>query len=234
VLVIVWKMSDELQVRTPPETERETDEVIMQREKKVCWKNGSLVGEGLWDQRKSSSGVLICHPHPLMGGSMDNNVVDTVRDVFSSLNYSTLRFNFRGVGESTGFYDEGRGEKQDILSARAFMKNEGTDKIVLAGYSFGAWVCCRLSKDEQHAADTVILISPPQKYFEFDWSGLKNIVELIICGDSDPFCDMTDLKKRAEYLHSQLTILTGTDHFYAGREPQLAECLRRYILEKKA
>lgn len=206
----------------------------MNREEDVFWKNGLLVGEGLWNKQAGLSGVLICHPHPLMGGSMYNNVVETVGNVFSSCGYSTLRFNFRGVGKSSGQYDEGRGEKQDILSACAFMKSEGIEKIILAGYSFGAWVCSRLLTDVPFGYASVILISPPQKYFEFAWDGLKNAVELMICGAADPFCDVKDLRKTAERIHSKLSVLQTADHFYSGREPELAECLRQYIHEKKA
>lgn len=205
----------------------------MQQEEKVFWKNGSLSGEGLWCQGAGDAGVVICHPHPLMGGSMYNNVVETVQDVFSSCSYSTLRFNFRGVGESTGRYDEGRGEKQDILSAREFIRSQGVKNITLAGYSFGAWICCRLLKDKLSQISSTILISPPQKYFDFDWRGLEDAVEIMICGDRDPFCDVDDLREKAEYIHSKLTILQATDHFYTGQEAQLAEHLRKYIHEKK-
>jgi len=207
---------------------------IMQQEEKVFWKNGLLTGEGLWRKMAGDAGVVICHPHPLMGGSMHNNVVETIRDVFSSGHYSTLRFNFRGVGESTGRYDEGGGEKQDILSACEFIKSQGIKKITLAGYSFGAWVCSRLLKDKPSLIGFTILISPPQKYFDFDWVGLEDAVELMICGDCDPFCDIDDLRKKAEYVHSKLTILHATDHFYTGQEARLAEYLRQYIHEKKA
>ena len=203
-------------------------------EEKVFWKNGLLTGEGLWCQVSGDAGVVISHPHPLMGGSMHNNVVETIRDAFLSCGYSTLRFNFRGVGESTGDYDEGRGEMQDILSACEFMKSRGIEKITLAGYSFGAWVCCGLLKSKPSIAASVILISPPQKYFEFDWNGLGNAVELMICGDCDSFCDVDDLRSRAEYIHAQLTVLRATDHFYFGQEDQLAKHLRAYIHEKKA
>ena len=206
----------------------------MQQEEKVFWKNGSLTGEGFWCQGTGDAGVVICHPHPLMGGSMCNNVVETVQDVFSSCGYSTLRFNFRGVGESTGRYDEGRGEKQDILSACEFIKNQGASQVTLAGYSFGAWVCCHLLKDKPSQIRSTILISPPQKYFDFDWKELEDAIEIIICGDRDPFCDVDDLREKAENIHSSLTILRATDHFYAGKEAQLAEHLSKYIYEKKA
>ena len=207
---------------------------VMIQEEKVFWKNGMLAGEGLWRKAAGDAGVVICHPHPLMGGSMHNNVVETIRDVFSSCGYSTLRFNFRGVGESTGRYDEGRGEKQDVVSACEFIKRQGVEKITLAGYSFGAWVCCRLLADKPSLIVSTILISPPQKYFDFDWDGMVNAVEWMICGDGDPFCDVDDLRKNAEYIHSELTVCQATDHFYAGQEPRLAEYLKQYIYEKKA
>ena len=84
-------------------------------EEKVYWENGLLRIEGLWIASGGDAGVVICHPHPQMGGSMYNNVAETIRDVFAGQNYSTLRFNFRGVGGSTGQFDEGRGEVQDVL-----------------------------------------------------------------------------------------------------------------------
>lgn len=207
---------------------------VMIQEEKVFWQNGMLAGEGLWRKAAGDEGVVICHPHPLMGGSMHNNVVETIRDVFSSCGYSTLRFNFRGVEESTGRYDEGRGEKQDVVSACEFIKSQGVEKITLAGYSFGAWVCCRLLADKPSMIVSTILISPPQKYFDFDWEGMENAIELMICGDGDPFCDVDDLRKNAEYIHSKLTVCQATDHFYAGQETLLAEYLKQYIYEKKA
>jgi len=206
----------------------------MHQEEKVFWKNGLLTGEGLYRKKAEDEGVVVCHPHPLMGGSMHNNVVETIRDVFSSCDYSTLRFNFRGVGESTGRYDEGRGEQQDILSACEFMKSRGVKKITLAGYSFGAWICCRLLKNKPLLIDSTILISPPQKYFDFDWIGLEDTVKLMICGDRDSFCDVDDLRNKATDIQSKFIRLRATDHFYSGQESQLAEHLSKYIHEKKA
>lgn len=206
----------------------------MFKEEKVSWKNGKLVGVGLWRRADGNDGVVICHPHPLMGGSMHNNVVETIQDEFVSGGYSTLRFNFRGVGQSSGSYDEGRGEQQDIISACEFMQAQGVEIITMAGYSFGAWICCRLIKDNPSIAASVILISPPQKYFEFDWKGLENAVELIICGDQDMFCDADVLRRTAADIKAPLTILAGTDHFFFGQEAQLAEHLRQYINAKKS
>ena len=203
-------------------------------EETVFWPNGSLTGEGLWHQASGDTGAVICHPHPQMGGSMHNNVVETVRDEMIAAGCSTLRFNFRGVGESTGHYDEGRGEKQDLLSACTFAKSRGVEKIFLVGYSFGAWICCRLLKDRPRVASFVLLISPPVRYFEFEWKGLENTVEHMICGDQDMFCDIAALKEKEELIGAKLTVLRGVDHFYFGQEDRLTEHLRRYISEKKA
>ena len=90
-----------------------------------------------------------------------------------------------------------------------------------------------LLKDKLSQISSTILISPPQKYFDFNWRGLEDAVEIMICGDCDPFCDVDDLREKAEYIHSKLTILQATDHFYTGQEAQLAKHLRKYIHEKK-
>lgn len=94
-------------------------------EEKISIKNGSLIIEGLLCKTSGEKGVVICHPHPLMGGSMYNNVVAAIQGAFAVVNYSTLRFNFRGAGKSTCVYDEGIGEKEDIIAAVDYWKNLG-------------------------------------------------------------------------------------------------------------
>ncbi len=98
-------------------------------EERIFIKNDSLIIEGLLHKSSGERGVIICHPHPLMGGSMYNNVVEAIQEAFAAENFSTLRFNFRGVGGSTGIYDEGRGEVGDILSAREYLINKWIVKI---------------------------------------------------------------------------------------------------------
>lgn len=207
---------------------------MMQQEEKALWKNGLLESEGFFCQASGDHGIVICHPHPLMGGSMHNNVVETIQEVFASEGFSTLRFNFRGVGASTGYYDEGRGEKQDIVSACNYLKSRGVQEVTLAGYSFGAWICCRLCADRPSGGGPIILISPPNKYFEFNWNLHDKSVKLIICGDSDSFCDADFLRETAKHIQAEYVILRSTDHFYAGKETELAGYLRRFIREKKA
>lgn len=206
---------------------------MMHQEEKVYCGNGSLSIEGLWIASGGDAGIVICHPHPQMGGSMYNNVVETIRDVFAGQNYSTLRFNFRGVGESTGRFDEGRGEVHDVLSACDCLKKRGIRKIILAGYSFGAWICCRLLKDNPFEYEAVILVSPPDKFLPFDWNGLERKVDLIITGSLDPFCDTENLKKQAERIGAKHLVLKAMDHFYDGGETQLSEGMMQWIKEKR-
>ena len=101
--------------------------------------------EAILNEQGRRGGVVICHPHPLFGGSMYNNVVEAVEEGFVLSGFSTLRFNFRGVGDSEGAYDEGNGEVNDVIAACKFMRDlpGAGGRLVLAGYSFGAWVASR-------------------------------------------------------------------------------------------
>jgi hypothetical protein len=205
---------------------------LIQHEEKVFWKNGSLITEGMWFASGGDAGVVICHPHPQIGGSMQNNVVEAIREAFAELSFATLRFNFRGVGGSTGEFDEGKGEVQDVLSACEYMQSRGVKKIVLAGYSFGAWVCCRLLKDHPYSFSASILVSPPDKFVPFDWTGLEGKVDLIICGSLDPYCDSHRINKQALRIGAKLVVLKDIDHFYSDGESQLAGCLAQFIKER--
>ena len=200
------------------------------QEEKVYWNNGSLKIEGMLGKRPGENGVVICHPHPLMGGSMHNNVVEAIRDAFYSQNYTTLRFNFRGTGNSTGNYDEGRGEQKDILSAQKFLKNNGAKKIFLAGYSFGAWVGSKVLEQCNQLFVASILVSPPHNLFGFNWKNMKNKIDLLVSGDLDQYCDAEVLREQAEIISSPIEIISGTDHFYFGKEKELSNILFKYIV----
>jgi alpha/beta superfamily hydrolase len=201
------------------------------QEEIVCWNNGLLKIEGLLRKSSGENGVVICHPHPLMGGSMYNNVVEAIREAFASQNYTTLRFNFRGVGNSTGNYDEGRGEQTDILSAHEFLKKKGIEKIFLAGYSFGAWVGSKVLEKFNQLFAASILVSPPLNYFDFSWDNLKNKIDLVVSGDRDQFCDAEVLRKQAKKINSLMETVYDTDHFYSGKEKELIDILLKYIVK---
>lgn len=191
------------------------------REEKIFIKNGNLIIESLFGRASEEKAVVICHPHSLMGGSMHNNVVEAIQEAFAAENYSTLRFNFRGVGASTGVYDEGVGEKKDVLAVCDYLKETGMAKICFAGYSFGAWVGSKVIAENDKNFFLNILVSPPIDYFEFEWDKLKNKINLLICGNSDQFCDSDILINQARKINSPVKIISGADHFYRGKEKEL-------------
>jgi alpha/beta superfamily hydrolase len=200
-------------------------------EERIFIKNDSLIIEGLLHRSSEERGVIICHPHPLMGGSMHNNVVEAIQEAFAAENFTTLRFNFRGVGRSTGIYDEGRGEMEDILSARGYLINKGMSNIFFAGYSFGSWVASKVMERNNNIFTDSVFVSPPNNYFDFDWAKLTDYIGLIICGDQDQFCDPEAIKKQIKEIQAKLEMISGADHFYLGKEKELINVLRKYIIE---
>lgn len=201
------------------------------REENVYWNNGPLKIEAMLGRQPGERGVVICHPHPLMGGSMHNNVVEAIRDAFAMQNYTTLRFNFRGTGNSSGSYDEGRGEQSDISSAQEFLKKNGAEEIVLAGYSFGAWVGAKVLEQSGRQFAAAVLVSPPHNLFDFNWVNLKNKIDLAVSGGLDRYCDAEVLSKKAHEINCPVEIIGGTDHFFSGKEQKLIDILLKYIVE---
>jgi alpha/beta superfamily hydrolase len=175
-------------------------------EEQIFIDNNGLVIEGLLTKAAQESGVVICHPHSLMGGSMHNNVVEAIKEAFAQENYSTLRFNFRGVGRSTGMYSEGKGEQEDIIAVCKYLKHMGIVKLFFAGYSFGSWVGSQVIQKDDNPFTGSIFVSPPVNYFDFDFTKLINKINVIICGSKDQFCDLDILKEQAKKIKSNLNI----------------------------
>ncbi|MCX5849018.1 MAG: hypothetical protein NTW65_06175 [Deltaproteobacteria bacterium] len=200
-------------------------------EEKIYIKNGHLIIEALLG-RASEEGVVICHPHSLMGGSMYNNVVEAIQKAFTAENISTLRFNFRGVGGSTGVYEEGMGEQKDILAVCEYLKILGLTKLFLAGYSFGAWVGSKVVGESDNPFSFSFFVSPPIDYFKFNWDNLKNKINFLVCGDCDQFCGIDVLVRQAQKINLPIEIIHGADHFYSGKEKELMRIIHKCIIEK--
>jgi alpha/beta superfamily hydrolase len=193
----------------------------MMTEEKIMFPAGSLMLEGFYIPAASGRGAVVTHPHPLMGGSLENNVVETLVSAFSKQGCATLRFNFRGVGRSAGNYDEGIGEQQDVRAAVDFLRHKGIGEILLAGYSFGAWVNVPVLRRDPSLSPGV-LVSPPVDLMDFDFSGLSGRIRLILTGDQDPYCNTAHLMALANRIGAPVKILPGVDHFYCGREQELS------------
>lgn len=158
--------------------------------------------------------AVITHPHPLYGGNMHNNVVMTARDAALAAGFSSLRFNFRGVGRSGGVHDEGRGEVQDL----ATVITQAGSQPILIGYSFGAWIAAAFLT---YHPLPCILIAPPTGMFAFP--SLQEHTVWAVIGSRDQFCDQQALKNILDA--DRLTILPGIDHFWFGRERVLYDYL---------
>ncbi len=202
-------------------------------EEHIHIKNNELLIEGLLNKSTEDKGVVICHPHSLMGGSMHNNVVQAIQEAYAAEQYSTLRFNFRGVGGSTGVYDEGRGEQEDILAACKYLQGIGISEISFAGYSFGSWVGSKIIEKGDHPFAATIFISPPISYFDFNFFKLANKIDMIVCGNNDQFCDIGILKQQVNNVNLNLKIIPYTDHFYIEKEDELKNILRSAINNEK-
>lgn len=183
-------------------------------------------------------GALLCHPHPLYGGSMENNVVIAAASVLQRNGWTTLRFNFRGVGRSEGTPGDGLYEVEDVTAAlRSLKENTGIHEgeTILVGYSFGAWVGLRALMGRPRLMGWVA-IAPPLGIWDFPTSGpgLEG-VKLVVAGSRDPFCPLEALNSFFNELScpKQMATISGGDHFLWGREAELEGILEGWLRELK-
>jgi hypothetical protein len=201
--------------------------------KEVFFKAGNIVLEGRLLENKGKKGVVICHPHPQFGGSMDNNVVDALSNTFFDCGFTALKFNFRGVGKSGGNFAGGEGEQEDVRAARDYLESISKDEIFLAGYSFGAWVGAKVIMTDSRFKKS-ILISPPVGLLDFGFLPEKNEIKLIIYGEKDEFCPLGQLEEIFKDLKKEgrLRKVEGADHFYWGKEDIIKNLIKDYLREK--
>ncbi|MGB2689511.1 MAG: alpha/beta hydrolase [Desulfobacterales bacterium] len=182
--------------------------------------------EGLLNQGDEKKGVVVTHPHPLYGGDMNNLVVESIVHVYHMKGYSTLKFNFRGVGRSQGAYDNGLGEQKDVLSALSFLADMGMEQIDLAGYSFGAWVNAHaLQKDT--LTKQMIMVSPPVGFMDFNSIVTMNPLKFVVTGNRDDIAPADVIEKMISTWNpnARFEVIDGADHFYGGYLGQLEACL---------
>jgi len=199
-------------------------------EEHIFFKSQGLQIEALADIKQGGKAVIMCHPHPLYGGDMYNPVVDAVVGAYSLKGYSTLRFNFRGVGSSEGKYGNGIDEQEDVLSAMEYFIGLGKSNIDLGGYSFGAWVCASGLKNWQQVK-RLIMVSPPVAFMSFDFLGYDPRIKLIIGADRD---DIGLVDMIAEMLKTWnpevlFKIINNSDHFYAGKKAEIKRIVEGFL-----
>jgi alpha/beta superfamily hydrolase len=202
----------------------------MEEEVSIAGAEASLEGRLL--EGDSGGGVVITHPHPLFGGSMDNNVVWTAGRAFAARRWTTLRFNFRGAGRSTGNYGGGLAEVADLAAALDFLKTRTLGPHYVVGYSFGAFVAARAMLNGLNA-DGVLLIAPPIAFMDLAFLPEVPALRLIVAGDRDELCPLADLQARLRESRGtppELKVIAGADHFFGGAEEQLFKILRDFPL----
>jgi len=178
----------------------------------------------------ASGGVVICHPHPLHGGDMDNHVVAVVAAACQAANLATLRFNFRGVGGSSGTHDEGRGEQADAAAALdhlAARLSTGAP-LALAGYSFGAVVATSVAADGRRLAG-LALVAPPLAFPGREPmrppAALRGPL-LVVAGSADAYCPGDALERLAKDVPgAAVRVIEGADHFFSDALEPLREAL---------
>jgi len=163
--------------------------------------------------------ALIAHPHPLQGGTLDNKVVQTLAKTFFALGYVAVRFNFRGVGQSVGSFDEGNGETDDALAVLEQVRARFGAQlpVALAGFSFGSFVQTRVA--QRVAAEGLVLVGPAVGRF-----AMAPVPEttIVVHGEKDDIVPLADVFEWARPLQLPVVVFPGCGHFFHGRLPQLA------------
>lgn len=186
---------------------------------------------GPGDGTLASGLAVIAHPHPLFGGTLDNKVVQTIARAFLQLGFITVRPNFRGVGESAGEHDHGRGETDDHLAVTRHAINTlmpaGTNRLALAGFSFGAFVtthtALRLAEQDIFTEKQVLVGTACSR---FDVAPVPANT-LVIHGDADDTVPLSSVLEWARPQTLPVVVLPGVEHFFHGKLPLLKDLIVR-------
>jgi uncharacterized protein len=197
---------------------------------------GRLEGRYQHAKRDDAPVALILHPHPQHGGTMNNKVVYSLYHAFSRRGFSTLRFNFRGVGRSQGEFDSGLGELSDAAAALDWMQghNPNATGCWIAGFSFGAWIAMQLMM-RRPEINSFIAVAPPASIHDFSFLAPCPASGLMIHGDSDDIIPADSVAKLADKLGKQKNItidynlVKGCDHFFRDHLDVMEKHVEKYL-----
>ena len=204
-------------------------------EEPVVFESTNIKIEGLFCSMPGDRGVVITHPHPLYGGNMYNNIVESLVRIYQLVGYTTLRFNFRSVGSSEGEYDNGMGEKEDVKASLHYLTQKGKKLLDLAGYSFGSWVNA-LAISEVDTVDRMVMISPPVAFMDFNSVGPTPQIQFVVAGNQDQIAPPDVIKNLlpAWNPRAHLEVIDGADHFYVGYTGKLESLVAAYLKDHGA
>jgi alpha/beta superfamily hydrolase len=192
----------------------------------------------LWTTPAASLNLvaLVCHPHPLFGGTLHNKVVYQAAKALHRKGIPVLRFNFRGAGLSEGEHDRGSGEQQDVRTALDYLAKEFPGRaILLAGFSFGSWVGLRVGCEDDRVTALIGVGIPVNKY---DLSYLTDCAKpkLFIQGENDEFGPRADAEAFVSTLPEpkRLVVVGGADHFFVGKLDQVGAAIDQWMEELRS
>jgi len=178
--------------------------------------------------------AVVCHPHPLFGGTMHNKVVYQAAKSLDALSLPVLRFNFRGAGLSAGTHDRGRGEQGDVRAALDFLTAEFPGiPLLVTGFSFGCWVGLRVGCEDRRMSELIGLGTPVNST---DFSFLRSCSKpkLFVHGANDEHGEIGKVEALVESLpgEKRLVVVPAADHFFAGKLEQVDGAIRRWVVER--
>ena len=192
----------------------------------ILWKPAS--------QARPLLAALLCHPHPLFGGTMHNKVVYQAAKSLDALSMPVLRFNFRGAGMSAGTHDRGRGEQGDLAAALDFLAGAFPGvPLLVAGFSFGCWVGLHVGCADERVRESIGLGTPVNST---DFSFLRTCAKpkLFVHGARDEYGDVGKLTALVQSLpgENRLDVVAGANHFFVGKLNHVDEAIRGWLKER--
>ena len=181
-----------------------------------------------------SMAALVCHPHPLFGGTMHNKVVYQAAKSLDGLGLPVLRFNFRGAGLSAGTHDRGQGEQGDVRAALDFLAREYHRlPLLCAGFSFGCWVGLRVGCEDARVS-ALMGLGTPVNLTDFSYLTRCEKPKLFVQGGKDEHGEVAKLRTLVASLpgENRLAVVQGADHFFAGKLDQLDQAITTWLIER--
>jgi alpha/beta superfamily hydrolase len=197
---------------------------------------GRIEGRYQHSRQPNAPIALLLHPHPQHGGTMNNKIVYALFRAFTKRGFSTLRFNFRGVGRSQGSFSRGEGVLSDAASALDWLQtyNQNAAGCWIGGFSFGAWISMQLLM-RRPEIDSFISIAPPASMYDFTFLAPCPSSGLIIHGDADEIVAPDSVQKLVNKLSHQrdikiaYTLIKNANHFFTDKMPELEAIISDYL-----
>lgn len=191
----------------------------------------ALLNEG---QPNATHAALVCHPHPLFGGTMHNKVVYHAMKTLSSFGFPVLRFNFRGAGLSDGEHDRGHGEQEDVRAALNWLDSAFHLPMIFCGFSFGAATGLRVACDDQRVVGLISLGTPvgvEGRAYTYKYLPNCGRPKLFVSGSLDQYGPPESLKKVVEAAPEpkEMVIVEGGDHFFEGHLPGMQAAIHAWV-----